>query len=377
MPLLNFGDKTGTVMATFEQRASGFWQAKIRRKGHALQSSTFEKKADAEIWARNIENQMDRGIFQDRREAETTTLRTALERYEREVTSKKKAQRQEKSFIKGWLARPDFAEKPLAALRSSDFADYRDKRLKVVATQTVRHELKVIAHLFNVAAKEWGIAVTNPLANIKMPSQGKARERRLSPAEECYLLAAAENSGAVDKNGKSRANPWISPIIRFAIATAMRQGEILALTWKNIDKAKALATLEDTKNGERRVVPLAPSALAVLDALPRTLRGPVFATTTEALVQSWKRAVVRARRAYLADCDKQKAEVDPDYLVDLHFHDLRHEAISRLFELGLDAMTVSEISGHKTLSQLKRYTHLSKQDVAAKLARLEGLRLSS
>jgi integrase len=157
----------------------------------------------------------------------------------------------------------------------------------------------------------------------------------------------------------------------------MRQGEILSLTWKQINKEKALATLEETKNGERRVVPLAPSALAVLEALPRTLRGPVFVTSTEALVQSWKRAVVRARRVYLADCKKQGVEEDPDFLADLHFHDLRHEAISRLFEMGLDAMTVSEISGHKTLSQLKRYTHLSKQDVAQRLAQLEVLRKSA
>ena len=91
-----YGDKTGTVMASFEQRESGWWQAKVRRKGHATQSRTFEKKVDAEAWARDIENKMDRGIFEDRREAETTTLRTALERYEREITSKKKAQRQEK-----------------------------------------------------------------------------------------------------------------------------------------------------------------------------------------------------------------------------------------------------------------------------------------
>lgn len=360
-------------MATFEQRASGWWQAKIRRKGHAPQSKSFEKKADAEAWARNIENQMDRGIFEDRREAEATTLRTALERYEREVTSKKKAQRQEKNFIKHWLERKEFSEKSLAGLKSSDFATFRDKRLKIVSTQTVRHELKLISHLFNVAAREWGIAVSNPLKSIKMPSQGKSRERRLSADEERYLLAAAGNSGAVDKNGKSRANPWIAPIIRFALATAMRQSEILALTWKSIDKKKLTATVEDTKNGERRVVPLAPSALAVLDALPRTLRGPVFPTTIEALRQSWSRAVVRARKTYIADCQQAANEIDPDFLVNLHFHDLRHEAISRLFELGLDAMTVSEISGHKTLSQLKRYTHLSKSDVALRLAKLEAL----
>lgn len=364
-------------MATIRQRASGFWQAMVRRKGHDDQSETFRLKSDAEAWARDIENKMDRGIFEDRKEAETTTLRTALERYEREVTSKKKAQRQEKNFVKHWIKRKEYSEKSLAGLKSSDFAGFRDTRLKVVSPQTVRHELKLIAHLYNVAAREWNIAVTNPLKSIKMPSQGRSRERRLSPDEERYLLAAAENSGAVDKNGKSRANPWIAPIIRFALSTAMRQGEILLLTWKHIDKTKLTATLDDTKNGERRVVPLAPSALAVLEPLPRTLRGPVFATTTEALRQSWSRAVGRARRAYLADCEAKGIEVDPDFLADLHFHDLRHEAISRFFELGLDAMTVSEISGHKTLSQLKRYTHLSKSDVAQRLATLEALRAAS
>lgn len=364
-------------MATFEQRDSGYWQAKIRRKGHPVQSRTFEKKTDAEAWARDIENKMDRGVFEDRKEAETTTLRTALERYEREVTSKKKAQRQEKSFIKGWLDRNEYAAKTLAGLKSSDFALFRDQRLKVVGTQTVRHELKLIAHLYSIASKEWGIAIDNPLRNIKMPAQSKSRERRLSPSEECFLLTAAENSGAVDSDGKSRANPWIAPIIRFALATAMRQGEILMLTWKHIDKEKRTATLDDTKNGERRVVPLSPSALAVLEALPRTLRGPVFATTQEALAQSWKRCVKRALRIYVADCEANGDELDPDFLSDLHFHDLRHEAISRFFELGLDAMTVASISGHKTLQMLKRYTHLKQADIAAKLAQLEAQRASS
>lgn len=359
-------------MATFEQRESGYWQAKIRRKGYPAQSRTFEKKVDAEAWARDLENKMDRGIFEDRREAETTTLRTALERYEREVTSKKKSQRQEKNFIKHWLERKEYSNKTLAGLKSSDFAAFRDARLKIVSSQTVRHELKLIAHLYSIAAKEWGIAVDNPLRNIRMPAQSKSRERRLAKDEERYLLLAAENSGAVDANGKSRANPWIAPIIRFALATAMRQGEILMLTWKHIDKDKCTATLDDTKNGERRVVPLSPDALSVLDSLPRTLRGPVFATTQEALVQSWKRAVKRAQRLYLADCKAAGTEADPDFLVDLHFHDLRHEATSRFFELGgLDTMLIAKITGHKTLQMLKRYTHLDASDIAKKLANLK------
>lgn len=360
-------------MASLKQFENGSWQAAVRRNGNTAYR-TFKRKTDAVAWARDIENKMDRGIFEDRREAETTTLKTALERYEREVTSKKKAQRQEKSFIARWIERTEYSSKTLTALRSSDFAGYRDSRLKAVSSQTVRHELKVISHLFNIAAKEWGIAVENPLRRIKMPAQGKSRERRLSLAEERLLLTAAENSGAVDSEGRSRANPWIAPIIRFALATGMRQGEILMLTWKHVDKEKRTATLDDTKNGERRVVPLSPSALAVLEALPRTLRGPVFATTQEALVQSWKRAVKRAQRLYGFECEANGDEIDPDFLTDLHFHDLRHEAISRFFELGLDAMTVASISGHKTMQMLKRYTHLKQTEVAARLAQLEAMR---
>ena len=355
-------------MATFEQRASGYWQAKVRRKGLPVQSKTFERKVDAEAWARDVENKIDRGVFVDRREAETTTLAEALLRYEREVTVKKKAQRQEKSMIKAWLERKAFAARPLAALRSSDFAAFRDERLKAVASQTVRHELKLIAHLYSIAAKEWGLAVENPLRNIKMPPQGKSRERRLSAEEERFLLLAAENSGARDKNGKSRANVWVAPAIRFALATAMRQGEILALTWKNVDLKKRVALLEDTKNGDRRVVPLSSAALAVLSRIPRTLRGPVFATTQEALQQSWKRALPRARRLYLADCAASEREADPDFLVNLTFHDLRHEAISRLAERGdLSVLELAAVSGHKTMQMLRRYTHLQAEDLARKL----------
>lgn len=355
-------------MATFEQRASGYWQAKVRRKGLPVQSKTFARKVDAEAWARDVENKIDRGVFVDRREAETTTLAEALLRYEREVTVKKKAQRQEKNMIKAWLERKAFAARPLAALRGSDFAAFRDERLKAVASQTVRHELKLIAHLYSIASKEWGLAVENPLRNIKMPPQGKSRERRLSAEEERFLLLAAENSGARDKNGKSRANVWVAPAIRFALATAMRQGEILALTWKNVDLKKRVALLEDTKNGDRRVVPLSSAALAVLSRIPRTLRGPVFATTQEALQQSWKRALPRARRLYLADCSAGGREADPDFLVNLTFHDLRHEAISRLAERGdLSMLELAAVSGHKTMQMLRRYTHLQAEDLARKL----------
>jgi integrase len=355
-------------MATFTQRESGYWQAKIRRKGQPVQSATFRTKSEAAEWARDIENQMDRHLFVDRREAETTTFKEALERYEREVTCKKKSQRSEKGFIKRWLE-TDLTGRSLASLRSTDFAKYRDDRLKVVSSQTVRHELKVVSHLFNIAAQEWSIPVENPLRSIKMPAQSPSRERRLAPEEETYLLQAAENAGAKDKDGNDRSNQWIAPIIRFALATAMRQGEILALSWKDVDLKKRTAKLWDTKNTENRVVPLSPAAVAVLESIPRVLKGKVFPTTTEALRQSWARCVARAKRLYQANCEETGATTDPDFLGDLHFHDLRHEATSRFFELGyLDTMRIAKITGHKTLQMLKRYTHLEAADIASLLA---------
>ena len=357
-------------MAQIKIRKSGRYQAVIRRDGYAPQSRTFRTKVNAEAWARDVENKIDRGVFVNRREAETTTLRSALERYRRDVTSKKKSRTSEERLIARWYERADIVNRPLASLRTSDFVAFRDARLKVVSSQTVRHELKLIAHLYNVAAAEWSIPVENPLAKLKMPAQGKARERRLSRDEEAYLLAAASDSGAIDKDGKSRANPWVAPVIRFALSTGMRQGEILALEWRQVNKQKRTATLVDTKNGDRRVVPLAPSALALLDALPRALRGPAFPTSTEALRQSWSRAVRRARRTYLADCKANSIDPDPHFLIDLHFHDLRHEAISRLFELRprLDVMQIAKISGHRTLQMLQRYTHLQAEEIADGLA---------
>jgi len=129
----------------------------------------------------------------------------------------------------------------------------------------------------------------------------------------------------------------------------MRRGEILSLTWNNVDLQKRVARLIDTKNGEGRSVPLTQKATALLLALPRSIDGRVFATTAEAVKLAFQRAVVRAG------------------IEDFHFHDLRHEGVSRLFEKGLNVMEVASISGHKTLQMLKRYTHLSSECLLSKI----------
>ena len=147
----------------------------------------------------------------------------------------------------------------------------------------------------------------------------------------------------------------------------MRRGEIIRLRWQDIDLGRHLAYLSDTKNGDDRVVPLSSEALAVLQAMPRHIDGRLFSLEPRGFSKAMRKSVVRARRAYEASCAVDGVLPDPDFLCDLRLHDARHEAVSAFFERGLDVMEVASISGHKTISCLKRYTHLSVERLAKKL----------
>ena len=198
----------------------------------------------------------------------------------------------------------------------------------------------LLGHVFEVARKEWGIQVHNPVRDIKLPANGRPRDRRLQAGEEPRLLVACQEA----------RNPWLLPIVQLALETAMRQGELIRLRWEHIDLSRRTAHLPDTKNGEARTVPLSTTAIRVLRALPRSLHGQVFpGITTEAIKRAYIRAVRRAG------------------IENLRFHDLRHEATTRMFEKGLNIMEVATITGHKDLRMLRRYTHLKAEDLARKL----------
>ncbi|MGE5504453.1 MAG: integrase [Actinomycetota bacterium] len=326
-------------MATIIKRGDN-WQAKVRRKGYPPLSRTFDTKVLAERWARQIEGEMDRGCFVDPTEANNTTLDAALERYGREVTPHKKGIAQEEVRIRFWRRDP-LARFSLANLKPSDLAKWRDAKLKAgTGPTTVRNYLALISHLYTVAIKEWGMtSLGNPIEKIKMPSAAKARDRRLVDKEEERLLKACDASKCT----------WLAPIVRVALETAMRQGELLKLQWADVDLARRVAKLHDTKNGDDREVPLSTAAVAELKKLPRSLDGRVFPVTREVLDTYFRKAVTAAE------------------IKNLKFHDLRHEATSRLFELGLNPMEAAAITGHKTLQMLKRYTHLRAEDLAEKL----------
>lgn len=332
-------------MATYRKRKSGRWQTQVRRKGYPAQSKSFPTRAAAVKWVRSIEYEMDQGLFISRNEAEATTLGELLDRYLIEYTADKKGVVSETCRIRKLLRHP-LSKRFVASIRGIDMARYRDERLKEVSGPSVRRELSILSQLFEVSRKEWGIFVHNPVREIKLPKKGKARDRRLQEAEHC---SDSEEARLVAACRQCR-NPYLLPIVLFALETAMRLGEIVSLRWQHINIKRRTAFLPDTKNGESRMVPLSGVAVELLRSLPRSINGEVFPGVTTMAV---KHAFTRARH---------RAKMN-----DFHFHDLRHEATTRLFERGLNIIEVSSITGHKDLQMLRRYTHLRAEDLAKKL----------
>lgn len=338
-------------MASIWKRGS-YWRAAVRRQGYPEQTRTFDTKGDAEAWARRLESEMDRGLFVDRTEAERNTLDDLLKRYADEVSPHKKGGAGEILRIRK-LRKDALAQYKITALSSKVLADYRDRRLTEVSGSSVNRDLNLISHVLNVARREWSVHFeTNPVSVIRRPRENRARSRRLSLGEERRLLAellpSPRNSEGRFEPGGCR-NRWVHPVVTIAIETAMRRSEILSLRWSDVFLDACYVRLHDTKNGEARDVPLSSRAVATLSALPRHISGHVFPISPEALKKAFTRAC-------------ERAGID-----DLHFHDLRHEATSRISERLDNVLELSAVTGHKTVQMLKRYYHPRATDLAKKL----------
>ncbi len=320
------------------------WQAQVIRLGFKPQYRTFDSKGEAEAWARRVEGEMDAGSWRDRSEGDRTSIATALERYILEIIPHRAdSVRKGETNRARQLQRGPLARVSLSRLTGKDVADFiRWRERGGAGANTIRHDLNTISHLFTVATTAWGMPyLTNPVpfAKAARPRIPPGRERRLAGDEEARLLTAS--------------SPEFGAVIRFALATAMRRGEIAGLRWEQVELKRRCLTLgaSATKTRTARTVPLSPAALDVLRTIPRRLDGSVFGLSVNAISLAWKRAT-------------RKAGVQG-----LTFHDLRHEAISRLFEdTDLDVMEIRAISGHKTLQMLARYTHLRTHRLADRLA---------
>jgi len=332
------------------------WQAQIRRSGCPTVSRSFRLKADAERWAAQVEAQADgRGLVSDFRPLRTLTLANLIERYRDSVSATHRGHLNEVIILNAFLRHP-VASTKLHDLRSHHLAAYRDERLKKVRPATINRELGLIQHALEIARREWSIPLpTNPAKDVSKPSPDRSRERRLEPGESEALMASI----------KEARNPVLGLLVRFAIQTGMRRGEMLNAKWSDVNFDDGTMKIPVTKNGEPRIIPLTPEAADILRELS-TFRNKIddelvtfgnkfngeriFQTTIEALKKCWKRAVDRAG------------------IENLHFHDLRHEAVSRFFEMGLTVPEVALISGHKDPRMLFRYTHIRASDLVTKLA---------
>jgi integrase len=336
-------------MATIRKRGTR-WQVQVRRLGCQALSKSFLNRADAEAWARLKEVEADRGeIAKPEKAMAKTKVCQIFQRYLEEVIPKKRGADSERIRVQAFL-RTGLASLSVRDLKPSHITAYRDQRLKSVSDGTVRRELALLQHCFSVAQKDWSMIQFNPVELVGKPSPSRARSRRLTDDEASRLLLALSDL----------KSPMVRHVFQFALATGMRRGEVLSLTWDNIDLASRVAYLPMTKNGEPRRVPLSSSARQVMldllegrqrapESLPEAFRQRVFPISANAVRLAWNRV-------------RKKAGVH-----DLRFHDLRHEAISRFFELGLSVPEVALISGHKDARMLFRYTHLKAENVAKKL----------
>lgn len=344
-------------MASISKRGDRY-HVRVRRQGFPTLTKTFQRLSDAQEWARHQDRLADRGeLGPDRRVLETLTLADLVTRYQDEVLPGKKGGKVETIMLSAFL-RHSICKRRLSELTTADFKKWVDEKIAGtddkpgVTAKSAKRLLSPIQHMFEVAVTSWDIPLReNPLLRLKLKVTDNKRERRLRKDEIDRLVRAA---------GSTR-NPLILPIVRFALETAMRRGEILALRVRDVDIERCTATIRESKNGHSRAIPLSSLAVVLLETTiaamgdeARARNELLFPISPVALRLAWDRLTKRAK------------------IDDLHFHDLRHESISRFFELGLTVPEVASISGHRDIRMLMRYAHANVGNLLKKLKTATG-----
>lgn len=323
-------------MASFQKRL-GKWRAQVARNG-VRRSGTFITKAQAEAWAARIETDIldgEAGIIPSK------PFRDALDKYAKEVSPSKRGARWEKLRL-ALIGRDPLGAVLLPALASSDFAAWRDRRLRQVSAGSVLREWTLLRHVVTVARGEWGWLKENPLAGVRRPPAPHARDRLATCEELERVIYCLGWDGGMPETATAR----VAVAALFAVETAMRAGEIAGLTKERINTQARFARLETTKNGKPRDVALSPGALWLIEQLPAM--NPVFGLTTSQIDSLWRKGRDRAG------------------VGDLRFHDLRHLAITRLAK-RLGVLELARMVGHRDIRQLAVYFNETAEETAGKL----------
>ena len=338
-------------MATIRERKTGKgetrYQVVVRLKGFPVQTATFNRKTDAKKWAQHTEAAIREGRHFKTTEAKKRTLAELIERYARDIlpTKPKSALKQAKQ-LEWWVEEIGYLS--LADVTPPRISETRDKLLQTLKPATVVRYMAALSHAFTVAVNEWEWLEDNPMRKVRRPKEPRGRVRFLDEEERAVLLKACQASSCVH----------LYPVVVLALSTGMRQAEIMNLKWKDIDLNRGYMILHETKNGERRSVPLVGHAHDLIKGLSKVRRIDtplLFASERNSGVPvdirtPWRKAIAAA-------------EID-----DFRFHDLRHTAASYLAMNGASLAEIAEILGHKTLQMVKRYAHLSEQHTSKVLS---------
>lgn len=351
-------------MGNIEKRVSSdgktSYRVKVRLLGHPTQTATFERRSDAVRWSQQTEADIRAGRYFERQESRKHTFSELVNRYiETVLPLKPKIERSQTMQLNWWKQRlgnylladvtPGLITEHREALEREQVKRPDHKKARRRSPATVNRYLAALSHAFTVATNEWQWATSNPVRKLRKRTEPRGRVRYLSDEERSRLIE-------VCRRGPNR---MLHPIVILALATGMRKAEILSLKWKDVDFVRHQIVLHDTKNGERRSVPLARPIQEILtsylneSAVQSELVFPGLVPNKPIDIRAaWERALQDAK------------------ITDFRFHDLRHSAASYLAMNGSSPAVIAETLGHKTLSMVKRYAHLSESYLLEEVGRM-------
>ena len=351
-------------MATITER-NGRFTVRVRKQGSPTVTKTFTRRSDAEKWGRKTQVELEAGTLVPLKKT-VPTLKAAVQEYRRTVGAKLRGAPYYERHWDSYEALP-WASKAVDEVTPHDLATWRDSLLgRGLSPATVRKEITLLSCVLTYAVKQRQWLDVNPTSLIVWPKPAPGRTRVVSDDEMRYLLAAADRSKAT----------WMKPTIVLLARSAMRRGELFSLRRCDVDLDACVAHLSMTKNGTARDVPLCPVAI---DALRRLLAlasaeadAPLLPLNSAVYVSiRFIATVKRARAMYEADCATEGVEPEVGFCMDLPLHALRHTAATFWASSGqLGVQQLQAITGHKNLSMLSRYTHLSASQLAGRMAQL-------